>query len=181
MADSMADKLMADNPSSVNWYVIHTKPRQEQRALTNLQQQGYLCYLPMITLEKLGRGRLNLVEEPLFPRYLFICLDNSRHGQNWAPIRSTIGVSGLVTFGSTPAKIDAGLIALLQTQQAELDASPERLFHKGEVLIVAEGPFAGLEAIYQMPSGDNRAMILIELMGKVAHMQIAPASLRKVG
>ena len=169
------------NPSSSSWYVIHTKPRQEQRALTNLQQQGYRCYLPMITLEKLVRGRLNLVEEPLFPRYLFICLDNGRQGQNWAPIRSTLGVSGLVTFGSTPAKIDAELIALLQTQQAELDASPERLFHKGEVLIVAEGPFAGLEAVYQMPSGDNRAMVLIELMGKVAQMQIAPASLRKVG
>ena len=168
------------NPSSSSWYVIHTKPRQEQRALTNLQQQGYLCYLPMITLEKLARGRLNLVEEPLFPRYLFICLDNGRHGQNWAPIRSTIGVSGLVTFGSTPAKIDANLIRLLHQQQAGLTASPERLFHQGEVLTVAGGPFAGLEAIYQMPSGDNRAMVLIELMGKSAQMQIAPAHLRKL-
>jgi transcriptional antiterminator RfaH len=133
----------------------------------------------MITLEKLGRGRLNVVEEPLFPRYLFICLDNSRHGQNWAPIRSTIGVSGLVTFGSAPAKIDANLIALLQNQQDGLSAGPERLFHEGDVLLVAEGPFAGLEAVYQMQSGDNRAMVLIELMGKVAQMQIAPAHLRK--
>ena len=46
---------------------------------------------------------------------------------------------------------------------------------------MADGPFAGLEAVYQMPSGDNRAMVLIELMGKSAQMQIAPASLRKVG
>ena len=43
--------------ASLAWYVIHTKPRQEQRALTNLAQQGYQCYLPMITREKLGRGR----------------------------------------------------------------------------------------------------------------------------
>ena len=180
MAGSVQGDAMADHPSSISWYVIHTKPRQEQRALTNLLQQGYQCYLPMITLEKLSRGRLNLVQEPLFPRYLFICLDNSRHGQNWAPIRSTIGVSGLVTFGSTPAKIDAGLIELLYNQQAVLTAAPERLFHEGELLLVADGPFAGLEAIYQMQSGDNRAMVLIELMGKSAQMQIAPASLRKV-
>ena len=170
---------VADNASGIAWYVIHTKPRQEQRALANLEQQGYQCYLPMITLEKLTRGRLNLVEEPLFPRYLFICLDNGRQGQNWAPIRSTIGVSGLVTFGSTPAKIDAELIALLHHQQEGLNETPERLFHQGEVLRVADGPFAGLEAVYQMPSGDNRAMVLIELMGKSAQMQIAPASLRK--
>ena len=171
---------MTDDQSAIAWYVIHTKPRQERRALTNLQQQGYQCYLPMITLEKLGRGRLNVAEEPLFPRYLFIYLDNSHHGQNWAPIRSTIGVSGLVTFGSTPAKIDVGLISLLQAQQDGLSAAPERLFHQGEVLLVSDGPFTGLEAVYQMQSGDNRAMVLIELMGKVAQMQIAPANLRKI-
>jgi transcriptional antiterminator RfaH len=47
-------------------------------------------------------------------------------------------------------------------------------------LRVTDGAFAGLEAVYQMPSGDNRAMVLIELMGKSAQMQIAPASLVKV-
>ncbi len=167
--------------ASLAWYVIHTKPRQEGRALTNLIQQGYQCFLPMIMLEKLSRGRLNLVEEPLFPRYLFICLDRGRHGQNWAPIRSTIGVSGLVTFGSSPAKMHPDLIDLLLRQQEVLSDTPERLFESGERLLIGSGAFSGLEAIYQMPSGDNRAMVLIELMGKLAPMQIAPASLRKIG
>jgi transcriptional antiterminator RfaH len=166
--------------SSTNWYVIHTKPRQERRALVNLEQQGYACYLPMIALEKLSRAHLSLVEEPLFPRYLFISLDHGRQGQSWAPIRSTIGVSGLVTFGSSPAKIDPALIDLLRQQEADLKSTPERLFQKGERLLVSDGAFAGLEAVYQMPGGDNRAMVLIEIMGKSAQMQIAPRSLSKV-
>lgn len=164
-----------------NWYVIHTKPRQEQRALSNLQQQGYQCYLPRIAIEKLTRERVNVFEEPLFPRYLFICLDAGRYGQNWSPIRSTWGVSGLVTFGSAPAKVDGRLIDLMRQQEQGYYQDPERLFSKGETLMVADGPFAGLEAIYQMPNGENRAMVLIELMGKSAQMQIAPASLRKLG
>ena len=168
-----------DNPSTMDWYLIYTKPRQEQRALRNLEQQGYQCYLPLFYREKLSRGRLSVVEESLFPRYLFIFLDNSHHGQNWAPIRSTIGVSGLVTFGSTPAKIDATLIALLKNQQDGLMVVPDRLYNQGEVLLVLGGPFAGLEAVYQMESGENRAMVLIELMGKSVQMQIAPAHLRK--
>ena len=163
-----------------NWYVIHTKPRQEQRALINLQQQGYQCYLPMIAIEKLSRERLHVIEEPLFPRYLFISLDASRYGQNWSPIRSTWGVSGLVSFGSEPAKINSGLIDLLRQQEHGLSEDPQRLFSTGENLLVAEGPFAGLPAVYQMASGENRAMVLIELMGKSAQMQIAPASLRKI-
>ena len=162
------------------WYVIHTKPRQEQRALNNLQQQGYQCYLPMIAMEKLSSERVNVIEVPLFPRYLFICLDAGRYGQNWTPIRSTWGVSGLVTFGSTPAKVDGSLIDILRQQQQGLSQDPQRLFSPGETLLIAEGPFAGLEAIYQMPSGESRATVLIELMGKLAQLQIAPANLRKV-
>lgn len=167
--------------SSLAWYAIHTKPRQEARALSNLMQQGYQCFLPMITLEKLARGKLHLVEEPLFPRYLFICLDQGRHGHNWAPIRSTMGVSGMVSFGSSPAKISPDLITALMQQQEALGASPERLFQSGERLVIGSGAFAGLEAVYQMPSGENRAMVLIELMGKLAPMQIAPSNLRKIG
>jgi transcriptional antiterminator RfaH len=174
--DSVADKPLAES-----WYVIRTKPRQEQRALSNLQNQGYQCYLPMIAIEKLGRERLNIIEEPLFPRYLFISLDASRYGQNWSPIRSTWGVSGLVSFGSEPAKINSGLIDLLRQQEQGLSDDPQRLFSAGESLLVAEGPFAGLQAIYQMASGENRAMVLIEVMGKSAQMQISPSSLRKVG
>ena len=174
-------KSLADKSLDENWYVINTKPRQEQRALSNLQQQGYQCYLPMIAIEKLSRERLHVIQEPLFPRYLFISLDDSRYGQNWSPIRSTWGVSGLVSFGREPAKINSGLIDLLRQQEQGLSEEPQRLFNPGESLLVTEGPFAGLQAVYQMASGENRAMILIELMGKSAQMQIAPASLRKVG
>lgn len=173
--------MLAEEPVAESWYVIHTKPRQEQRALSNLQQQGYQCYLPMIAIEKLSRERLHVIQEPLFPRYLFISLDASRYGQNWSPIRSTWGVSGLVSFGSEPAKINSGLIDLLRQQEQGLSEDPQRLFAKGETLLVADGPFSGLQAVYQMASGENRAMVLIELMGKSAQMQIAPASLRKVG
>jgi transcriptional antiterminator RfaH len=173
--DSVLDKPLAEC-----WYLIHTKPRQEQRALSNLQQQGYQCYLPMIVIEKLSRERLHVIEEPLFHRYLFISLDASRYGQNWSPIRSTWGVSGLVSFGSEPAKISSGLIDLLRQQEQGLSEDPQRLFSTGESLLVADGPFAGLQAVYQMASGENRAMVLIELMGKSAQMQIAPASLRKI-
>lgn len=70
-----------ETSSAMHWYVIHTKPRQEKRALLNLEQQGYECYLPMITVEKLRKGVLSVVEEPLFARYLFIRLDVSLSGK----------------------------------------------------------------------------------------------------
>jgi len=166
--------------SAMHWYVIHTKPRQEQRALLNLEQQGYECYLPMATVEKLRKGALSLVEEPLFARYLFIRLDVSLSGKGWGSIRSTLGVSCLVTFGGEPAKVDDRLIDILRTQKEDLCSQPQRLFAQGECVLIADGPFAGIEAIYQMNDGESRALVLVKLLSKPAQLKISPASLRKI-
>ena len=164
----------------MHWYVVHTKPRQEQRALANLAQQGYSCYLPLLTIEKLRLGALTLVQEPLFARYLFIRLDASHSGKSWGPIRSTLGVSCLVSFGSEPARVGAELIESLRLHEDRLHEQPNRLFHQGDRVQIKDGPFAGLEAIYQMDDGERRAMVLIEILSKPSQLVIAPASLRKL-
>lgn len=164
----------------MHWYVIHTKSRQEQRALLNLEQQGYECYLPMLTAEKLHQGKVIVVEEPLFARYLFIHLDASQSGKSWGPIRSTMGVSRLVTFGTEPAKVDERLIDALRSQKDVLCSQPQQLFAQGERVLIADGSFAGIEAIYQMNNGESRAMVLIELLSKPVQLKISPASLRKI-
>ena len=134
-----------------NWYLIHTKIRQERVALENLERQGFECFLPLIRAEKLRRGALQVVQEPLFPRYLFIRLGTGLESQSWTPIRSTVGVSRLVTFGQTPAKIEDELIAQLQvkTDSAEVQL---RHFEPGEQVVVTDGPFVGVEAIYKWPT-----------------------------
>jgi transcriptional antiterminator RfaH len=169
-----------ENPIAMHWYVIHTKPKQEQRALLNLEQQGYECYLPMITVEKLYQGGVSVIEEPLFPRYLFIQLDVSQSGKSWGPIRSTLGVSRLVTFGTEPAKVEDRLIETLRAHKDVLCGQPLRLFDQGDRVLITEGPFAGIEAVYQMNDGESRAMVLIELLSKPAQLKISPASLRKI-
>ena len=96
----------------MNWYLVHTKPRQEEMALRNLQVQNYECYLPTLPKEKISQQALTLVDQPLFPRYLFIRLGIDFKSQSWSPIRSTPGVSRLVRFGLEPAKVDDDLLRL---------------------------------------------------------------------
>jgi transcription antitermination factor NusG len=77
----------------------------------------------MLTVEKLRRGRLAEVVEPMFSRYLFIRLDTEH--SNWAPIRSTLGVSRLVSFGNRPAPMADELIQA-QLRIAALERKLER-------------------------------------------------------
>lgn len=165
----------------MHWYVVHTKPRQEARALLNLEQQGYECYLPMLAAEKLHQGAMTVADEPLFPRYLFIRLDAGAPGRGWGAIRSTRGVSRLVSFGAEPARVDARLIETLRARSEAAGRQPRKLFAPGERLLVTQGPFAGIEAVYQMDHGESRVMVLIELLSKSARLEIAPAHLRKIG
>jgi transcriptional antiterminator RfaH len=162
----------------MNWYVVHTKPRQESRALLNLERQGYECFLPTLTKKKLGRSSLALITEPLFARYLFISLDTDLSSKSWSPIRSTLGVSKLVTFGSEPAQVHSLLIAQLKNQEANLSRQPQSPFKEGDRVTIREGAFAGLEAIYQMDDGEARAMVLIDLLHRPTRMTIPMTSLQ---
>ncbi len=145
----------------MHWYAIHSKPRQEERALENLERQGYQTWLPMITIEKVRRGKLTQVVEPMFSRYLFIRLDTEQ--TNWSPIRSTLGVSKLVSFGNRPAVIHDELIEMLRLMPAR---EPERLFQPGQSVKFVSGPLRGLEGIYQQPDGEVRALVLVDLLSK---------------
>ena len=157
------------------WYVVHTKPRQEARALENLQNQGFTCYLPTMQVQKLRNQRVQVVTEPMFSRYLFIQLDDQT--QNWGPIRSTLGVSKLVSFGPQPAKVPPEFVAFLKEAPPETLA---RMFVPGDTVQVAEGPLQGLEGKYLAHDGETRAFVLIELLGQPQKLRMEMETLRVV-
>ncbi len=165
--------------STLNWYLVHTKPRQEDVALANLERQGYECYLPQMRIERVRRRKAEVATEPIFPRYLFIRLDSSDQGKSWSPIRSTLGVSQLVHFGARAAKVDDSLVDLLRQRERALPTEP--MFHNGDSVVIADGPFAGIEAIYQTADAERRAFILLEILAKPVSMHIDAGRLRKAG
>jgi transcriptional antiterminator RfaH len=161
--------------SIMQWFVVHTKPRQEQRALENLQRQGFAAWLPMLSVEKFRRGRLEKVVEPMFSRYLFIQLDKVT--SNWSPIRSTMGVSKLVTFGNLPAAVPPEIVDALRNAPTP---DVPRFFSSGDAVRFVDGPLHGLEGLFQAPDGEARAMIFINLLSRpqvvsVELNQLAPA------
>ena len=85
-------------PMKTGWYLLKAKPREEIRALDNLEYQGFEAYCPQI------RSKTDLV--PLFPGYLFIRLAQKDIPQ-LHKIRSTRGVQYIVRFNRTSHKLYA--------------------------------------------------------------------------
>ena len=158
----------------MHWYVVQTKPRSEALAIENLQRQGYTAYCPWLTQRKRRRSRWQDVTEPLFPRYVFVQL---REGvDDFAPIRSTIGVIGLVRFGGVPATISAATIGFIVEQEKQLlepDKKATIDWKPGTQLEILDGPMAGLKGVFQKLQGEERVIILLELLGKQSRLAIA--------
>ncbi|MGB5324265.1 MAG: transcription/translation regulatory transformer protein RfaH [Pseudomonadales bacterium] len=156
-----------------HWYTIHTKPRQETCAAEHLRRQAFEVYLPCIKQSHRYRGQWREKTESLFPRYLFIRLDLGL--DNIAPIRSTYGVSTLVSFCGQPATVpDPFIYALTRSSDPEtgLIYPKKDLFEAGTEVTIMDGPLQGLKAIFKVNDGEQRSIILLELLGKIQKISI---------
>jgi transcriptional antiterminator RfaH len=114
-------------------------------------------------------GLLKTVCEPLFPFYLFIYLDQVN--SNWRPIRSTRGVLRIIHFGNTPTPVPDELIERLHHQPHEAEGAHTR-FSPGDKITIAEGPFKGLDAVFQRAKGEERAIILLNMLQQPREVEI---------
>jgi len=154
--------------SSYNWYLIQAKPGQAAKAQIELENQDFDTYLPMIDVERAFRGKLRSRSEPLFPGYLFIYL--SEMESNWRPIRSTRGVAKIVSFGSKPAIVPADAVSAIRHQLK--DKQTESQLKPDIPVSITDGPFKGLSAVFAGYDGEQRAFLLLELLGKWQRLSI---------
>ena len=173
------NEALINSSEEKRWYLVYTKARQEGLANQNLQQQGFTSYLPMANQPRRRNGRVIIRVEPLFPRYLFISLDTKT--DNWAPIRSTMGVSSLVRFGMNPAIVPTELVALIAKRDNEFGVQrlPIKQFESGDKVRITDGPMMGYEGIFLAKSSQERVIILLNIVNKNTHVTLNPAQIVK--
>ena len=165
-----------------NWLLLQVKPRQELRALESLERQKGECYCPQIKVEKISRGKHIQVEEALFPGYLFINAQPEQNGLTYTSIRSSRGVSKIVGFGGEPIKIPEALIQQIKLREkaSKACAKAENLPQTGDKINIIEGPFKGLQAIYSQTHGQQRSIVLINLLHQQTPISLANTQIEKL-
>lgn len=163
----------------LRWYLVRTKPNAEATALRNLARQAYEAYLPRLSQSLHWRGQWRERVVPLFPGYLFLRIDEGR--QALAPVHSTIGVAGIVRFGASYAIVPDGIVRDLRSL-----ADPQTGLHRlaltaplapGTQVRIIAGPFDGLEGVFQREAGEDRAIVLLSVLGQWASVGVASSSL----
>ncbi|WP_370683072.1 transcription/translation regulatory transformer protein RfaH [Pseudomonas syringae pv. atrofaciens] len=166
---------MSHSGQDVRWYLIQTKPRQEARAEEHLRRQQFECYRPLQADAK-KTGAKAQAGEPLFPGYLFIHMDQVQ--DNWYPIRSTRGVSRIVTFGGHPVPVRDNLIE--QIRQRLATPAPKAQFTQGDAVLITHASWGDVEAIFLSEDGAQRAVILLNMLQRQQKVVLPISSLSRI-
>jgi len=141
-----------------------------------LRRQSFHCYAPTLNVEKLRQNRRIAVQEPMFPRYVFVRLDEV--SDNWHRIRSTRGVAQLVHCHERLLPIDDRIIEGIQARLT-VDQPCVPYLKAGERVVITDGPFSDVEAIFLANDGKERVMLLLNILHREQTLTFPVGYVRK--
>lgn len=163
-----------------SWYVIHTNPRQEERANNNLRAWKVETFAPLVkqVLRNQFTGAQSYVVKPLFARYIFARFDLA---SLFHKIRFTRGVHSVVEFGDGPVPIDEEIISMIKSR-IDKDGFVRigEDLQAGDRVIIKDGPLKDFTGIFEREMNDSsRVKILLNFINYQAYMEIDKDKIKK--
>ena len=123
------------------WYLVKTKPRMEEMAEINLNNQKIEYFLPRFTCGK-REGKV------IFPGYIFI---KPKKGDTFQSIRSTKGVSDFVRFEMAFAKASDETIDDLKKVVDVMNDRMDQVnrHQKADEVFIKSDPFKEFTGIFE--------------------------------
>jgi transcriptional antiterminator RfaH len=151
--------------SGERWYVVHTQPHAENRAISNLERQSYRIFCPRTRKTVRHARKATTTLAPLFPNYLFVQLDVSY--DHWRSVNGTRGVIRLITQGETPEPVPVGIVESLQTRRGAdgaMNWAPSLKI--GQSVRISNGPFADFVGTLEHLDATGRVRVLLDMLGR---------------
>src|SRR5580658_9029002 len=106
----METENMQDQTNMLPWYALHVASRCEKSVSSGLVLRGYTEFLPLFRSRRRWSDRVQDVDLPLFPGYVFCQLDINRR----LPVLMIPGVVRIVGVGKTPMPVERHEIGAVQ-------------------------------------------------------------------
>ncbi len=166
---SLSKELPEMAKSSVPWYALQVWVRKEGLIATQLESQGFECFLPKYKSLREWSDRTKEVEQPLFPGYVFCRFDYTQR----RPIVVTPGVLQVVGCGRTPLAVEDREIEAIQTAIASgIAAQPWPYLEVGERVRIHSGKLSGLEGILINFKGNHRVVLSVSLLQRSVALEV---------
>jgi transcription antitermination factor NusG len=159
------------------WFALQVWTRKERLVSTQLERQGYECFLPVYKSRRQWSDRVKELDQTLFPGYLFCRFDF----QNRRPLVITPGIIRILGMGERPMPIEDHEIEAIQLALASgLPSQPWPYLKVGERVRVNYGSLSGLEGFLTSFKGTHRVVLSVSLLQRSVAMEVDLAWLTAV-
>ena len=150
-----------------NWWVVHTKARNEKALGCDLEKLGIGYFLPLARVKRKHGRRWIRLEIPLFPSYLFMC---GRHDERSSTLGTHRAANVIQVFDQQGLKEQ-----LRQIHRLTTSGNPVALYpglKRGTHCRVTRGCLKGLEGVVVRRRGHCRIYVAVEALGQSAELEI---------
>ena len=159
------------NPAK-HWYALYVKSRSEKKVLTQLEEQGFEAFLPLVTHVKQWSDRKKKVEEPLFKSYVFVHSSDKEH----YPILNVYGVVKFVTFEHKAVVVPDNQILAIKRYIDDFQEEENNLknteLKEGQMVRIIAGPLMGLTGRLKSVKNKKYLIVYIEAVGQYISVNI---------
>ena len=151
------------------WFAVQVALRHERKVAFMLGSKGCVHFLPTYKSKSRWTDRAKLIEQPLFPGYIFCQITRplARH------VLGTSGVRRIVAFGGRPYPLsDEEILVLRQVVSSGEDVQPSQYLAIGERVEVTSGPFAGISGFLTHFKNQLRLVISVDLIQKSVSIEV---------
>jgi transcriptional antiterminator RfaH len=153
------------------WYVVQTKPREESKAVFNLERQDFSVFCPRISKIVRHARTVSKVMTPLFPNYVFLAMDIAT--TQWRKINGTFGVSHLIVQNESPQPVPGGVVEALRLRMNEMGVVDlTQTFRVGQKVRIDTGAFADWVGTLEHLDAKGRVLVLLDMMGRGVPVQL---------
>ena len=152
------------------WFAIRTSPRWEVRASSELSQRGLETYLPLCRVKRRWSDRTKIIDQPLFPGYLFGRFQMADR----ILVLQAPGVKQILGTGNTPTPISQAEIDNLKALvAANTLIVPWPYLRAGQRVHIDRGPLAGVEGfVVRAEQGALRIVVSVDLLQRSVATEI---------
>ncbi len=153
--------------ASGDWHVLHTKSRQEKVLSEDLAALSIAHFLPLVRSVRYYGKRKAVVDEPLFPGYIFL-----RGSIEQAYIADRTRRVAHIIKVADQQLIDWELrnLSMALANTAALMAYP--FLKEGVRVEVRSGPFRGLQGVIDGRSKNDRLLLQVNTLGRGVSLEI---------
>jgi len=142
------------------WFAAYTSPRHEKRVGQHLEMREIEHYLPLYrTQRKWSDGSRVTLDLPLFPSYIFVCIQRNERVR----VLEVPGVLAVVGgTGGEPASLPEAEIDALRSGLSLRNAQPHPLLKVGQRARIRSGAFAGMEGVVVRMKYSYRVVLTLD-------------------